>query len=153
MAAAKLMRCPHHYLSSVPAAADGRKLEYDARKKKHPLRDLYEAEDYEREDESEHKAVSKSTLVGMEQLIRSAERGRRAPSIEEVKTYSHKTWDDFVQSAPGEDLINEYLYPEMGYLGWKAFRANEKAGRLDLLLYITFRERLRWDPQTGRFSA
>lgn len=95
MAAVRLMRCPHHYLSRVPAAADGGELGYDRRKRKHPLRDLYEAEDYESKDEWEHKAVSKATLVATEQLIRAAERDEqlRGPKMSKpIPARSGTTW-------------------------------------------------------------
>jgi hypothetical protein len=153
IAAAQLMRSPHHYLSSVPPGEEGATLQYDGQKRNSPLRDLYDAEGYEREDEGEHQTVSKSTLIAMEQLVRSVERGRRAPPIESLNTYFRKSLNDFVQPPSGEDTINEYLCPKMGYQGWKAFRADERVGRLDLLLYITFREKFKWHPPTGRFSA
>jgi hypothetical protein len=153
MAAAKLMRSPHHYLTSVPPVKDGEELKYNPKDRKCPLRDLYDAEDYAAEDEWEHQAVAKAHLVAMEQLIRAVERGPTAPTIGSIKAYSRKKWEDFVQPASGEDAINDYLYPAMGRDGWKAFLANEQAGRLDLLLYIVCREKLKWDKRSGRFSV
>ena len=128
-------------------------MQYDGRERNSPLRDLYDAEDYEREGEWEHQAVAKADLVAAEQLIRAVEPGRTAPTIDSIKDNSRKRWKDSVQPASGEDAINDYLYPAMGRAGWKAFLANEQVGRLDLLLYIVFREKLKWDTRTGRFSV
>jgi hypothetical protein len=135
------MRAPHWYLSSVPPVSGRQRLIPPPDHQNHPLRDLHDPADYQAVENQEHSAVTKATLIAMHKMIQTTE-NRYTPDVEQVANHSCSSWGDLQQPDVSEQIVVDYLYPQVGLEAWRAFMRYEREDRHDLTYYMIYGEKL-----------